>query len=215
MTLPIRAELVGSTVCTTEGRTARRGAAGNQRPLHGLYPAPSVARSPAHSRIWPGRHTYRSGRQKHTSDPYRLPTSELETVMTALVPTTDASRQPTVFARNGEVFANSRDVAAAFERRHDDVLRSIRSCACSAEFRARNFTETENIEQVGFSERRAPTIDMTKDGFAFVALGFTGSRAAKFKEAYIQPPTPWKAAYAPARRLTCATPSNLRKSPSS
>lgn len=36
-----------------------------------------------------------------------------------------SSRQPGVFVRDGEVFGNSRDVAAFFENRHDNVLRDI------------------------------------------------------------------------------------------
>ena len=33
--------------------------------------------------------------------------------------------QPVVFIKNGEVFANSRDVAAYFGKRHDNIMRDI------------------------------------------------------------------------------------------
>ena len=50
---------------------------------------------------------------------------------------------PVVFAKDGEVFANSRDVAAFFERRHDDVLRTIDSLISQEpNLRLRNFAES-------------------------------------------------------------------------
>ncbi len=42
---------------------------------------------------------------------------------------------------------SSLDVAETFEKRHDDVLKSIRNLGCSAKFRLRNFAEsTYNTE---------------------------------------------------------------------
>lgn len=97
----------------------------------------------------------------------------------------DAERVPVVFAREGQIRTSSREVANYFTRRHDDVLRAIRGLHCSADFRARNFTETAIREQVGAVLRDVPVIEMTKDGFAFLAMGFTGEKAGQFKEAYI------------------------------
>lgn len=95
------------------------------------------------------------------------------------------SHTPPVYTRDGEVLANSEDVASYFGKRHADVLRSIDNLDCSAEFRERNFALTTKRRQVGSLTREIRSFDMTKDGFTFLAMGFTGREAAAFKEAYI------------------------------
>lgn len=56
---------------------------------------------------------------------------------------------------------------------------------CSAEFRALNFEATTETRQAGATTRDLRSIDMTKDGLVFLIMGFTGRKAATFKEAYI------------------------------
>lgn len=55
---------------------------------------------------------------------------------------------------------------------------------CSPEFSRLNF-EAWNIPHPTVVGRTIPTMNMTKDGFVFLVMGFTGLRAAQFKEAYI------------------------------
>lgn len=93
---------------------------------------------------------------------------------------------PAVFERDGRVFANSRDVAAFFGKRHDNTLQAIDNLSCSPRFRALNFQETEIKVKAGVAERTIRTVDMTKDGFTFLVMGFTGAKAAEFKERYIE-----------------------------
>ncbi|EKS3882433.1 Rha family transcriptional regulator, partial [Escherichia coli] len=77
-------------------------------------------------------------------------------------------------------------VADFFSKRHDDVLKKIRILDCSPEFCARNFAETSIlVHQPNGGTRKLPCYHITRDGFAFLAMGFTGKRAARFKEAYI------------------------------
>lgn len=87
-----------------------------------------------------------------------------------------------VFVERNKVWTTSRDVAAKFEKPHDKVLRSIRSLDCSPEFTAANFGVSEYKDPTG---RTLPQYLMTRDGFTFLAMGFTGPKAARFKEAYI------------------------------
>jgi Rha family phage regulatory protein len=75
---------------------------------------------------------------------------------------------------------NSRDVAELFGRLHKDVLRSVQNMDCSLEFDQRNFTPIEYRDDRG---RKQPSVNMTKDGFTFLVMGYTGSLAARFKEA--------------------------------
>ncbi|CDP51568.1 Phage Rha protein [Devosia sp. DBB001] len=88
-----------------------------------------------------------------------------------------------VAIHNGKPVTNSRDVAALFGKRHDNVLRAMAAMECSREFYALNFEAVEYRDAKG-EVRRA--MNMTKDGFVFLVMGFTGTDAARFKEAYIQ-----------------------------
>ncbi|EBM0567332.1 hypothetical protein DP643_23345 [Salmonella enterica] len=90
--------------------------------------------------------------------------------------------KPNVFIHNGKALTTSRYVAEYFEKRHERVLDKIRSLDCSPEFTEHNFVLSEYTDSTG---RKLPMYDMTKDGFVFLVMGFTGKKAAQFKEAYI------------------------------
>lgn len=95
----------------------------------------------------------------------------------------DATRNPIVrLTEANEAMADSRDVAAYFGKSHRDVLRVIRELQCSQEFRQRNFAPFKINDLTGESTSH---VTMTKDGFTFLAMGFTGGRAAIYKERYI------------------------------
>ncbi|SCM71530.1 Uncharacterized phage-encoded protein-like [uncultured Pleomorphomonas sp.] len=97
----------------------------------------------------------------------------------------DATRQPVVFARDGEVFANSRDVAAAFEKRHADVLRDIDNLIQKEpELGLRNFAHAPyKLQSTG--EQLHRSFDMDRRAFSVLAMGFTGAKALKWKLRYI------------------------------
>lgn len=79
--------------------------------------------------------------------------------------------------------ANSLIVAQMFEKEHKDVLKSIRNLDCSEEFRLRNFAPSSYINEQG---KKQPCVNMTRDGFTFLVMGYRGKKAARFKEAYIR-----------------------------
>jgi Rha family phage regulatory protein len=91
-------------------------------------------------------------------------------------------RNAIVTVQNGRPVCNSRDVAAIFGKRHDNVLRAMGAMECSREFTALNFEVSEYTDATG---RKLRSMNMTKDGFVFLVMGFTGTDAARFKEAYI------------------------------
>ncbi|EOD0050629.1 Rha family transcriptional regulator [Escherichia coli] len=94
--------------------------------------------------------------------------------------------QPEIAIVDGQAVTSSLAVADFFSKRHDDVLKTIRILDCSPEFCARNFAETSIlVRQPNGGTRKLPCYQITRDGFAFLAMGFTGKRAAQFKEAYI------------------------------
>ena len=81
---------------------------------------------------------------------------------------------------------SSRKVAEYFGKRHDNVLRDIQNLPCSEEFRLLNFEETLcTVDGPNNSQRKEPEYLLTKNGFVFLVMGFTGAKAAKLKEAYI------------------------------
>lgn len=99
--------------------------------------------------------------------------------------TTKASpvRNAIVTVQDGKATCNSRDVASLFGKRHDNVLRALDALECSPKFTALNFEVSEYKDASGRTMR---SMNMTKDGFVFLVMGFTGPEAARFKEAYIQ-----------------------------
>ncbi|EBS6853473.1 peptidase [Salmonella enterica] len=100
----------------------------------------------------------------------------------AIMATIPALVQPELCIIAGKVVTSSLAVASYFGKQHKNVIQKIASLECSAEFTELNFQLSEYIDASG---RKLPCYQITRDGFAFLAMGFTGKRAAQFKEAYI------------------------------
>jgi Rha family phage regulatory protein len=93
---------------------------------------------------------------------------------------------PVVQIINDQITTTSTDLAKCFHKRHDNLLRKIESLECSADFHALNFEEMIIDVEVGKgATRQYRAYRITRDGFVFLAMGFTGTKAAQFKEAYI------------------------------
>jgi len=91
-----------------------------------------------------------------------------------------------VAVSHGAPTTTSLVVAEVFGKRHADVLRDIDNLECSPEFHERNFAFMVRDVQIGSGAvRQDRYCEMTKDGFAFQVMGYTGPKAAQFKEAYI------------------------------
>jgi len=95
--------------------------------------------------------------------------------------------RPYVEVINGQIKTTSLKIAEHFGKRHDNVIRAIKRLDCSPEFRALNFEEThkERENPSGGLPIKTPVYEITRDGFTFLAMGFTGKEAAKWKESYI------------------------------
>lgn len=97
----------------------------------------------------------------------------------------DPERNPIVFTRDGEVFANSRDVGAFFEKRHHHVLDAVDNLLKQEpDMGLTNFRETPYLEPATGQTYRS--YDMDRDGFTLLAMGFTGGKALKWKRRYIE-----------------------------
>ena len=84
--------------------------------------------------------------------------------------------------KDGRIMVSSKDVAEKFGKNHRDVLRAISNIECSEDFGVRNFTRSSYLS---LQNKKLECVNMTRDGFVFLAMGFTGKEAAKWKEAYI------------------------------
>ncbi len=87
-----------------------------------------------------------------------------------------------VFVQNDEVVTDSLMIAETFTKEHAKVKRDIENLECSKEFNAANFgaigyTDSRGRQQVKYI--------ITRDGFSFLVMGYTGKKAAEFKEKYI------------------------------
>ncbi|MEN8549718.1 Rha family transcriptional regulator [Acinetobacter soli] len=91
-----------------------------------------------------------------------------------------------VFIQNEQVKTTSLKVAEIFDKRHDHVIRKIESLECSPEFTSTHFWgHVQTVEIGNGATRESKYYEMTKDGFIFLVMGFTGAAAARIKEAYI------------------------------
>jgi Rha family phage regulatory protein len=87
-----------------------------------------------------------------------------------------------VFINDDKPVTDSLTIAHAFEKKHDKVLRDIRTLKCSESFRLTNFGESSYENKQG---RKMPSFIVTQDGFAMLAMGYNGEKAMTFKERYI------------------------------
>ena len=82
----------------------------------------------------------------------------------------------------------STNVAAVFEKRNDNVIRDIEEILSTLpENRKDNFIETqiERPSNLGRGTVKSKAYRLTRDGFTFLVMGYTGEKAARFKWAYI------------------------------
>ncbi|EFH2541151.1 transcriptional regulator [Escherichia coli] len=89
---------------------------------------------------------------------------------------------PDVTIENGRAVTTSVAVAEFFRKMHKNVIQKIETLECSPEFNRLNFKPVTYTDAKG--EKR-PMYQITKNGFVFLVMGFTGKKAAAFKEAYI------------------------------
>jgi Rha family phage regulatory protein len=89
-----------------------------------------------------------------------------------------------VTTNNNQVITTSFNIAEAFSKRHSDVLKKIDALDTPKDFHERNFALCfENNDLQNGKPQKYYRI--TKDGFALLAMGFTGAKAMQFKIAYI------------------------------
>ncbi|HDC4262633.1 Rha family transcriptional regulator [Enterobacter cloacae] len=97
-----------------------------------------------------------------------------------------STESPKVFFNDGRLVTTSQAIADYFDKQHKHVLAKIDALDCSPEFASANFSaDVQTVEIGNGAERESRCYLITKDGFMFLVMGFTGKKAARLKEAYI------------------------------
>lgn len=87
---------------------------------------------------------------------------------------------------NGNDVTTSLIVAQVFGKEHKHVLRDIDELSCSDDFRASNFGLSFTIRDLpNGGSKKERYYEITKDGFSFLVMGYTGAKAGEFKERFI------------------------------
>ena len=81
------------------------------------------------------------------------------------------------------VVVSTLDIAKHFKKEHWIVLRALRNLECSKEFADNNFVVSSYQDA---NNKTQPCYLITRDGFSFLVMGFTGKQAAEWKEKYIK-----------------------------
>lgn len=95
---------------------------------------------------------------------------------------------PVVTPINGVLTVLSTNVADVFEKNHRHVIRDIETILANTEEERRSNFEAVEIERpsnLGKGTVKTKAYRLTRAGFVFLAMGFTGAKADKFKWAYI------------------------------
>lgn len=97
-----------------------------------------------------------------------------------------AARQSLFLSTDGQPHTTSREVATRFGKRHTHVLRAIEKLLSEmpdSAFAEPNFGLSEYVDPTG---RRLPEYRISHNGFALLAMGFTGRDALAWKIAFLQ-----------------------------
>ena len=81
-----------------------------------------------------------------------------------------------------QLSTTSKIIADVFGKVHRVVLKSIAELDCSEEFRKHNFMLSYYTSP---QNKKIKCYNITEEGFYFLAMGFTGKKAAKWKEEFI------------------------------
>ncbi|ERT11894.1 Rha family transcriptional regulator [Photorhabdus temperata] len=93
-----------------------------------------------------------------------------------------ALAMPEVIIVGNKPVTTSQAIGKYFKRDHDKIIKRIENLDCSDEFLTRNFRRV----QYWHRGNEYDSYEVTKDGFSFLVMGFTGKKAAAFKENYIK-----------------------------
>ena len=84
---------------------------------------------------------------------------------------------------DGKSTTTSKIISEVFGKTHRHTMDAVKNLECSDEFRGANFRLTSYTSS---QNKQHKCYRISRDGFMFLAMGFTGKSAATWKEAYIK-----------------------------
>ena len=87
-----------------------------------------------------------------------------------------------VTSKNGQLKTTSKIIADVFGKVHRNITRDIGMLDCSDEFRLLNFEQSFYLSP---QSKKIPCYNITEKGFYLLVMGFTGKKAFKWKEAFL------------------------------
>ncbi|AVB13242.1 MULTISPECIES: Rha family transcriptional regulator [Pseudomonas syringae group] len=98
----------------------------------------------------------------------------------------NATSEVSIELVKGQPMTTSVDIASHFGKLHKNVIKAIKALECTDSFHKLNFEPIQIDVDLGMGRtRKDPAFRITRDGFTFLCMGFTGKEAARWKEAYI------------------------------
>lgn len=96
--------------------------------------------------------------------------------------------------RGNQVYCTSYDIARVFNKDHYNVLRDIQKLEKLEEEaheegvtpRHLNFEASAEVRKNGLFDKETKYYNLTRDGFALLAMGFTGAKAYRWKLAFLE-----------------------------
>lgn len=86
--------------------------------------------------------------------------------------------------KDGKLKTDSLIVARVCERRHDNVMRDIKTIIASDVYKKRNQLNFELVQYKDAKGEMRPYYEMDRQGFEILAMGFTGEKALEWKFKY-------------------------------
>ena len=89
-----------------------------------------------------------------------------------------------LIVKNGTATVSSKDIAENFGKVHRKIMRDIREVIeRTGEFGRANFGLSE---YTSLQNKKLPHYEITRDGFCFLVMGFTGEKADSWKIKYLE-----------------------------
>jgi len=107
----------------------------------------------------------------------------MQTLLNFADPTT--ARSSLFMSTNGEPFTTSRAIAERFGKKHKNVIQTIEKLLSkmpNSEFGRLNFQPSSYLNA---QQKSQPEYRLTHDGFAFLAMRFTGKQAVEWQIAFL------------------------------
>ncbi|WP_421902167.1 Rha family transcriptional regulator [Maridesulfovibrio sp.] len=90
---------------------------------------------------------------------------------------------PTLAVEDGKPVVSTLTLAEHFGKQHKNVLQAVEKLEIPDNFRQLNFQPSSYLNS---QNKQMPCFNLTRDGFAYLVMGFTGKKASEWKIRYLE-----------------------------